>query len=108
MNYLIVLRPTRVAMLTDGPTAEEAAIVARHFDYLRQQAVAGRVRLAGRTTEDDDRTLALVLVSAASEDEARALMLGDPAVALGVMHAELHPFRLAVSAPVSPPGPEQP
>lgn len=99
MNYLIVLRPTRVAMLTEGPTAEEAAVVARHFEYLKQLAFAGTVRLAGRTTEDDDSTLGLVLLSADSEEQARALMQNDPAVAHGVMRAELHPFRVAVSAP---------
>jgi len=98
MNYLIVLRPARVGMLTEGPTAEEAAIVARHFEYLQAQARAGRVRIAGRTTEDDERTLGLVLLAAASEEEARAFMLADPAVAQGVMRAELHPFRLAVAA----------
>jgi uncharacterized protein YciI len=98
MNYLIVLRPTRIGMLTEGPTTEEAAIVARHLEYLQAQARAGKVRIAGRTTEDNERTFGLVLLAAASEDEARAIMNADPAVAQGVMRAELHPFRLAVSA----------
>jgi uncharacterized protein YciI len=97
-NYLVVLRPVRIGMLTDGPTAAEAAIVARHLEYLQAQARAGKVRLAGRTTEDDDRTLGLVLLAAVSKDEAQAIMNADPAVAQGVMRAELHPFRLAVSA----------
>jgi len=98
VNYLIVLRPTRVGMLTEGPTARETAIVARHFAYLQEHAHAGRVRIAGRTTEDDDRTIGLVLLSAASEEEARSIMAADPAVTEGVMSAELHPFRVALSA----------
>lgn len=98
MNYLIVLRPARIGMLTEGPTAEEAATVARHLEYLQGQARAGKVRIAGRTTEDDERTLGLVLLAAASEEEARAIMAADPAVAQGVMRAELHAFRLAVGS----------
>jgi uncharacterized protein YciI len=98
MNYLIVLRPNRVAMLTEGPTAEEAVAVRRHLEYLQGLAAAGKVRLAGRTTEDDARTLGIVLLSVASEEEARSIMSADPAVSQGVMRAELHPFRVAVSA----------
>ena len=98
MNYLIVLRPVRAGMLTEGPTEQEAAIVARHFAYLQEHARAGRVRLAGRTTEDDERTIGLVLLAAASDAEARSIMDADPAVAEGVMRAELHPFRVAVRA----------
>ncbi|HKX37961.1 MAG TPA: YciI family protein [Burkholderiales bacterium] len=97
MNWLIVLRPTRVGMLTEGATAEESAAVARHFAYLERLAAEGKVGLAGRTTEDDDRTIGLVLLSASSEEEAREIMANDPAVAQGVMRAELHPFRVAVT-----------
>jgi uncharacterized protein YciI len=97
MNYLIVLRPARVGMVKEGPTEREAAIVGRHFEYLQAHARAGRVRIAGRTTENDERTIGLVLLAVASEDEARALMQADPAVAEGVMRAELFPFRLAIS-----------
>lgn len=75
MNYLIVLRPTRVGMVKEGPTEREAAIVGEHFDYLQAHARAGKVRLAGRTSENDERTV----------------------VAHGVMRAELYPFRLAIS-----------
>jgi uncharacterized protein len=96
MNYLIVLRPTRVGMVKEGPTEREAAIVGQHFEYLQAHARAGKVRLAGRTTENDERTMGLVLLAAASEEEARALMLADPAVAQGVMRAELYPFRVAI------------
>jgi uncharacterized protein YciI len=98
VNYLVVLRPTRIGMLIEGPTPEETAVVAEHFRYLQRLASQGVVRLAGRTTEDDERTLGLVLLAAASEAEARALIAADPAVAGGVMRAELHPFRVAVAA----------
>jgi uncharacterized protein len=98
LNYLIVLRPTRLGMLTEAPSAEEVAIVAQHFEYLQAQARAGKVRIAGRTTEDDARTLGLILLEATSEADARAIMSADPAVAKGVMRAELHPFRLAIDS----------
>jgi uncharacterized protein YciI len=97
-NFLVVLRPARVAMLTEGPTEQEQATVAEHFAYLQRLAAQGKVSLAGRTTEDNERTLGLVLLVADSEEEARRMMSQDPAVARGVMRAELLPFRVAVAA----------
>jgi len=33
-EYLYKIQPARVGMLSEGPTPEEAAIIAQHFDYL--------------------------------------------------------------------------
>ena len=96
-NYLIVLRPARPEMVTEGPTPAEEELIERHFQRLRELSRAGVVRLAGRTMENDERTLGLVLVAASCEAEARAIMDDDPAVRGGVMTAELHPFREAVA-----------
>lgn len=95
-EFLYVIRPTRLAMLTDGPTPEEARIVSDHFEYLKRLAADGVVQLAGRTLREDDSAFGLVVFRAESEAAARAVMEGDPAVREGVMRAELHPYRIAV------------
>jgi uncharacterized protein YciI len=98
-EYLYRIEPTRPKMLTEGPTAEESAVVGRHFQYLKDLSERGIVRLAGRTTEAGARTFGIVILEAASEAEAATVMREDPAVKHGVMRAELFAFRTALRAP---------
>jgi uncharacterized protein YciI len=97
-EYLYKIQPTRLEMLTQGPTAEEASIVAQHFAYLRGLAEQGVVVLAGRTLNVDERAFGIAILRADSEESARAVMNNDPAVKNGVMRAELYPYRIAVMA----------
>jgi len=83
-------------MLTDGPTPEEAATTKAHFDYLHDLVQRGVVHLAARTLTTDEATFGIVILSAASEDEARRIVADDPAVRNGVMRAELFPCRVAL------------
>lgn len=100
-QYLYKIQPTRAAMLPDGPTPEERAIVAQHFDYLQDLVAQGVVILAGRTLNTDPTSFGIVIFRAASEEAARAIVEGDPAVRQGVMRAELFPYRIALMAPVA-------
>jgi uncharacterized protein len=95
-QFLYRLQLVRVAMLVEGPTAEEAAIVGEHFNYLAKLTEDGVVLLAGRTLTTDERTFGIVVFIAPSESEARELMNGDPTVKKGVMKAELFPFSVAL------------
>jgi len=95
MRFLYVLRATRLGMLTEGPTDEEARVVARHAEHLQRLAHEGTVHHFGRTAVDDERTLGLVVFEAEDEAAARALADADPAVAAGVMCAEVFPYRQA-------------
>lgn len=83
-------------MLSAGPTAVEAEVVAAHFAHLQALAARGIVLLAGRTLTTDERTFGIVVFEADDEVAARERMGGDPAVARGVMRAELWPFRVAL------------
>lgn len=83
-------------MLTEGPTPEEA--VGEHFAYLQRLLAEGVVILAGRTLNADESSYGIVIFEAGSEDEARAIMHGDPDVRQGVMCAELSPYRIALMA----------
>jgi len=83
-------------MLTAGPTPEEDAIVGAHFEYLKELAEKGTVLLVGRTQNNDGSTFGLCIFEAGSEEEARGIMNQDPAVARGVMSAQLFPYRIAI------------
>lgn len=95
-QYLYVLRPARLAMLTDGGTPEEQRIVGEHFAHLQRLTEEGVTILMGRTLNNDERTLGLVVFNAADDDSAQQVMESDPAVAQGVMTAELFPYRVAL------------
>ncbi|MGE0822513.1 MAG: YciI family protein [Candidatus Binatia bacterium] len=97
-HYLYRIQPSRLAMLTDGPTSEEAAIVAQHFAYLQELTERGIVVLAGRTLTTDERSFGIVIFRADSAEAARIVMEQDPAVQHGVMRAELYPYRIALMA----------
>jgi uncharacterized protein len=91
--FVYTLRPTRVAMLTDGPTAEEQGLAARHWGYSQQLLAQGSLIFAGRTLQRDPTTFAFAVVRAPSLEAARALAEGDPAVAGGVFAADVFPFQ---------------
>ncbi len=88
-HFLYAIRPTRWEMLTDGGSEAEAEILGRHFAYLQGLAAQGKLFLAGRTLTTDPQSMGIVIINSPDEDEARALMQADPAVAEGVMTAVL-------------------
>src|SRR5262249_47483766 len=100
-EYLYKIQPTRLEMLTTGPTPEEAAIVAQHFAYLQDLAARGIVLLAGRTLNTDDSAFGIVILRVDSEASARDIMTNDPAVKKSVMHAQLYPYKVALLAKTS-------
>ena len=95
-NYLVILRPTRIEMLTVGPTDAEIAAVDDHFHYCQRQVAEGRMLLAGRTVGALSETIGIAILSAVSDAEAEELVQNDPAIINGVMTAELQPYRLAL------------
>ena len=97
-QFLYKIQPTRLAMLTEGPTAEEDRLVGEHLQYLKGLMEAGVVKLAGRTLNDDASTFGIVIFEAADTNAAHAIADNDPAVRHGVMRAEIYPFRIALMA----------
>jgi len=100
-EYLYKIQPTRLEMLTQGPTPEESAIVAQHFAYLKGLAEQGVLVIAGRTLNTDESAFGIAIFRADSEESARTVMNNDPAVKNGIMRAELYPYRIAVLAKAS-------
>ncbi|MCC6070444.1 YciI family protein [Massilia sp. GCM10020059] len=75
---------------------KDKAATSRHFERLKKATADGKVILAGRTTEQMDKTFGLVVFEADDEKAARAFMEADPAVVAGVMTATLHPYSVAL------------
>jgi len=101
--FLYRIQPVRPEMLSVGETAEEEQTISEHFSYLKDLTEAGVVLLAGRTLNTDHSSFGIVIFSASSEEEARQIMLDDPAVKRRVMRAELYPYRIALCGAL--PGP---
>jgi uncharacterized protein len=77
-------------------TKEDNAVLERHFVRFQQAAKSGQLILAGRTSEPGDKTFGIAIFEVPDEDAARKFMQEDPAVAGGLMTAELHPFAVAL------------
>ena len=93
--YIYLLKVTRLEMLSEGPTDEEAVVLGNHLDYLARLAEEGTVVLAGRTQTNDASTFGIVIFEA-DGDRAERVVAEDPAVQHGVMTATLYPYRIAV------------
>ena len=93
-EFLYKLQLVRGDMLRSGPTGAEQAIVAEHFAYLQDLNARGIIILVGRTLTTDENTMGLTIFRAESEEAARQIMNGDPAVKKGVMTATLYPFKV--------------
>ena len=70
-----------------------------HQLYMRSQVEAGRYKAMGPLT-DDGPIRGIMIIEAASIEEARALIAGDPAVEAGMLAIEVHPAILPDLSPV--------
>lgn len=77
-------------------TDKDKQLVGEHFERLKKATDEGKVILAGRTDEANDKTFGIVIFYAKDEAEAKEFMLGDPAVKAGIMKATLHPYNVAL------------
>jgi uncharacterized protein YciI len=95
-QWIYVLKPIRLEMLTEGSTPEEDEIVSRHFAYLSDLTGKGVMILMGRTQNNDESTFGIAIFEAEDESAARAIMENDPAVKNRVMTATLYPYKVAL------------
>jgi uncharacterized protein YciI len=98
MLWLNTLRPTRLEMLTDGPTEREQRIVGEHFDYWQALVAKGDALLVGRTQDTGAHTVGISVFEAPDEASAIALCQADPTVREGVMTSAVQPYRIALLA----------
>ena len=95
-QFIYVLKPTRLAMLTEGSTPEERDTVSRHFAYFKDLTEKGVMILMGRTQNNDESTFGIAVFEAEDESAARQIMENDPAILGGVMTATLYPYKIAL------------
>ena len=95
-QFIYVLRLVPRLHADSAWTKEDNAVLERHFVRFQQAARSGQLILAGRTAEPGDKTFGIAIFEASDEDAARKFMQEDPAVAGGLMTAELHPFAVAL------------
>jgi len=79
----------------ENPTPQEQAKIQEHFGYLIRLRDAGQLILAGPCT---DGAVGIVVFRAGDQNEARQIMLDDPAVKADVFTAELPPFHVSLLA----------
>lgn len=92
-DYIYLLKAVRPAMATSGPTEREMAVLGEHAAYLARLTREGTLYVGGRTQDDDP--IGIAIFRASSDEEAKAIMNGDPSVAKGIMTATLRPFNVA-------------
>jgi uncharacterized protein YciI len=95
-QYIYVLKLVPRLYADSAWTKEDTALLQRHFVRFQDAAKSGQLILAGRTSEPGDKTFGIAIFEASDEDAARKFMQDDPAVAGGLMTAELHPFAVAL------------
>jgi uncharacterized protein YciI len=95
-QFIYVLRLVPRLHADSAWTKEDNAALERHFTRFQDAAKSGQLILAGRTSESGDKTFGIAIFEAPDEDAARKFMQEDPAVAGGLMTAELHPFAVAL------------
>jgi uncharacterized protein YciI len=95
-QFIYVLRLVPRLYADSAWTKEDNAALARHFARFQEAAKSGQLVLAGRTSEPGDKTFGIAIFEAPDEDAARKFKQEDPAVAGGLMTAELRPFAVAL------------
>ena len=91
--FAYTLHPTRLAMLTEGATAEERTLAGEHWAYSRDLLARDVIVFAGRTVITTADSFAFVVIRAPSLDAARRIAENDPAVRGGVFRITLYPYQ---------------
>lgn len=95
-QFIYVLKLIPSLLNEKNWTAKEEGIVEKHFIKLQGLLKEGKLILAGKTDGLDEKTFGIVILEVDSEDEAKFIMKNDPAVAQGIMKAELFPYKVAL------------
>ena|SRR5213592_1204443 len=95
-QFIYVLRLVPRLYADANWTAQDKDALQRHFVRFQDAIKSGQLILAGRTSEPGDKTFGIAIFQTKDEAAARKFMEEDPAVAGGLMTAELHPFSVAL------------
>lgn len=86
------------AVIDETVPAGDAAIVGKHFEYLKKAFTDGRVIFVARTVAKIKSDFGIAVFHSESLNAAREFMEADPGVRAGVFRAEVRPISLALFA----------
>lgn len=92
MQFIYFIRPHK-ENFAETMTEEEGNIMGTHFLYLQDLLKAGKLILAGPETTGK---FGITILETESENEARDIMMNDPAVKSGIVAPELFPYRVSL------------
>lgn len=95
-QFIYVLKLIPSLLKAEKWTEREEKIVNNHFNKLQGLLADCKLILAGKTADLDENTFGIVILEVESEEEALNIMKSDPAVAEGIMKAELFPYSVAL------------
>ena len=95
-EFICVLKPTRLKMLTEGPTEEESGLTCAHFQYWNEKYEHNLVKLAGRTQNNDRNTFGIIIFRSSDINKAMIIVKNDLVVLNKIMTAEVFPFSSAI------------
>ena len=95
-QFIYVLRLVPRLYSDSNWTKEDKTALERHLARFQEATKSGQLILAGRTKEPGDKTFGIAIFEAPDEAAARAFIQTDPALAGGLMTAELHSFAVAL------------
>lgn len=95
-QWLFVIRPSREAMISEGPTEQEMQLVGQHFAYWQDLTTRGVAFVVGRQQQSDPIPEGYAIYQAETEEEAKAIANNDPAVAHGVFKHQVFPYFVAL------------
>ena len=92
MQFIYFIRPHK-ENFAETMTEDEGRIMGVHFEYLKDILKNGKLILAGPETTGK---FGIAVIETDSEDEAREIMMNDPAVKAGIVTSELYPYRVSL------------
>jgi hypothetical protein len=95
-QYVHVVHLTQPMQGVRPWTEAETGVISQNFSRMAKETKAGKVILAGRTTESPDKTFGLPIFEAEDDEAARLFMESDPAIVAAIMTAALHPYAVAL------------
>lgn len=95
-QYIYVLKLIPALRDAGNWTQNDEQIVDRHFAHLQGLLKENRLILAGKTEGLDEKTFGIVILEAESDANAAEMVKRDPAVAEGIMTAELFKYNVAL------------
>lgn len=95
MQFLYVLNLIPHLLDNSNWTDTDHSIVDEHFKHLQDLQASGILIMAGRTDSEDEANFGIVVFKG-HENDAKKIMLSDPAIKAGIMTGKLYPYRVAL------------